>query len=61
MVDPARVQESGLLKDDIRLDFPAETGTFDTVLLTRAVAQDQGVDRSVARVRRGTGPACRAR
>ncbi|WP_328525625.1 DEAD/DEAH box helicase [Kribbella sp. NBC_00359] len=35
-VDPARVQESGLLKDDIRLDFPAETGQFDTVLLKRA-------------------------
>ena len=37
VVDPARVQESGLLKDDIRLDFPAETGRFDTVLLARAV------------------------
>ena len=36
IVAPARVQESGLLKDDIRLDFPAETGRFDTVLLTRA-------------------------
>lgn len=36
MVDPARVQESGLLKDDIRLDFPAETGVFDTSLLKRA-------------------------
>ncbi len=36
VVDPARVQESGLLKDDIRLDFPAETGQFDTVLLNRA-------------------------
>ncbi|MBA3328372.1 MAG: DEAD/DEAH box helicase family protein [Solirubrobacterales bacterium] len=36
VVDPARVQESGLLKDDIRLDFPAETGRFDTVLLKRA-------------------------
>ena len=35
-VAPARVQESGLLKDDIRLDFPAEAGRFDTVLLTRA-------------------------
>ena len=35
-VAPARVQESGLLKDDIRLDFPAETGRFDTVLLARA-------------------------
>lgn len=37
VVDPARVQESGLLKDDIRLDFPAEQGTFDTTLLARAV------------------------
>ena len=36
VVSPARVQESGLLKDDIRLDFPAETGSFDTVLLARA-------------------------
>ena len=36
VVDPALVQESGLLKDDIRLDFPAETGRFDTVLLARA-------------------------
>ena len=36
VVDPVRVQESGLLKDDIRLNFPAETGRFDTVLLARA-------------------------
>ncbi len=36
VVDPARVQESGLLKDDIRLDFPVESGHFDTVLLARA-------------------------
>ena len=36
VVNPARVQESGLLKDDIRLDFPAEVGQFDTVLLARA-------------------------
>lgn len=36
-VDAARVRESGLLKDDIRLDFPAESGRFDTTLLTRAV------------------------
>ena len=35
-VAPARVQESGLLKDDIRLEFPTETGQFDTVLLGRA-------------------------
>ena len=42
-VDPARVQESGLLKDDIRLDFPAETGRFDTVLLRRATRRAKGV------------------
>jgi len=36
VVDPARVQESGLLKDHIRLEFPAESGQFDTVLLARA-------------------------
>lgn len=36
LVDPARVQESGLLKDDILLDIPAEAGAFDTVLLKRA-------------------------
>ncbi|HET7315622.1 DEAD/DEAH box helicase, partial [Salinisphaera sp.] len=36
VVDPARVQESGLLKDDIRLDFPTEAGNFSTTLLTRA-------------------------
>ena len=36
VVSPARVQESGLLKDDIRLEFPAEAGQFDTVLLARA-------------------------
>ncbi len=35
-VDPSRVQASGLLKDDILLDIPDETGTFDTVLLRRA-------------------------
>ena len=39
VVDPGRVQESGLLKDDIRLDFPAETGRFDTVLLARATGK----------------------
>lgn len=35
LVDPVRVQASGLLKDTIRLDIPAEAGTFDTVLLER--------------------------
>lgn len=41
VVDPARVQESGLLKDDIRLDFPTESGTFDTSLLARATRKLQ--------------------
>lgn len=36
-VDSALVQASGLLKDDIVLDFPKEDGVFDTVLLARAV------------------------
>ena len=35
-VPPEHVQDSGLLKDDIRLDFPTETGQFDTALLARA-------------------------
>lgn len=35
-VDPARVQESGLVKDTIVLDIPAEAGNFDTVLVRRA-------------------------
>ena len=43
VVDPARVQESGLLKDDIRLDFPVETGRFDTVLLARATRKAKRV------------------
>jgi type III restriction enzyme len=36
-VDPVRIQDSGLLKDDIVLDFPKETGDFNTVLLRRGV------------------------
>ena len=36
-VDSSLVQASGLLKDDIRLSIPTEDGSFDTVLLTRAV------------------------
>lgn len=38
-VDAALVQASGLLKDDIALSIPAETGMFDTVLLTEAVTK----------------------
>lgn len=36
VVDSAKVQESGLLKDTIILDVPNETGHFDTVLVRRA-------------------------
>lgn len=36
VVDAAKVQESGLLKDTIILDIPDEVGQFDTVLLRRA-------------------------
>jgi len=36
IVDSRRVQESGLLKDDIRLGFPVTSGQFDTVLLRQA-------------------------
>lgn len=36
LVDAAKVQDSGLIKDTILLDFPDETGDFDTVLVRRA-------------------------
>jgi len=36
IVDSAKVQDSGLLKDTIILDIPDEVGKFDTVLLKRA-------------------------
>ncbi|GEL99771.1 DEAD/DEAH box helicase [Cellulomonas terrae] len=35
-VNPERVVDSGLLKDTVVLDIPAEAGNFDTVLVTRA-------------------------
>lgn len=35
-VNPERVMDSGLLKDTVVLDIPAEAGNFDTVLVTRA-------------------------
>nr|BFD64533.1 hypothetical protein BdHM001_32140 [Bdellovibrio sp. HM001] len=37
IVDPAKVQASGLLKDTIILDIPEKVGKFDTVLIRRAV------------------------
>ncbi|WP_456286854.1 DEAD/DEAH box helicase family protein [Microbacterium sp. JZ70] len=35
-VDPVRVQRSGLIKDTIALDIPAEAGNLETALTTRA-------------------------
>jgi type III restriction enzyme len=39
VVDSAKVQESGLLKDTIILDIPDEVGQFDTVLVRRATSK----------------------
>jgi hypothetical protein len=39
LVDSAKVQESGLLKDSIVLDIPTEAGAFETVLLRRATTK----------------------
>lgn len=39
VVDPKKVQESGLLKDTINLDVPDETGDFSTVLLRRGTTK----------------------
>ena len=36
LVDPNRVQESGLVKDTVLLEIPAEAGNLDTVLVRRA-------------------------
>lgn len=38
-VDPRAVQESGLLKDTIILDFPDETGAFETTFLRSALRE----------------------
>ncbi len=60
-VDPAKVQESGLLKSTIVVDTPNEEGVFETVLLRRATeklresdkawkayAKEQGMEEPVA-------------
>jgi hypothetical protein len=36
LVDPSRVQESGLIKDTLVLDIPHEAGNFDSVLVRHA-------------------------
>lgn len=44
-VDPARVQESGLLKDTICLEFPDEKGDFETTLLRSAAREVRETER----------------
>ncbi len=39
VVDPVRVQESGLVKDTLVLDIPNEAGNFDSVLVRRAAGK----------------------
>lgn len=56
-VDAARVQESGLLKDKILLSFPAEVGSFDTVLLRHAIARTREASDLWARYHAGQGGA----
>ncbi|HEX4006479.1 MAG TPA: DEAD/DEAH box helicase family protein [Acidobacteriaceae bacterium] len=36
LVDPVKVQDSGLIKDTILIDIPEDAGDFDTVLVRRA-------------------------
>lgn len=48
IVDSAKVQESGLLKDTIVLDIPDEVGQFDTVLVRRATDKIQESSRAWA-------------
>ncbi|WP_073708027.1 DEAD/DEAH box helicase [Glutamicibacter sp. 0426] len=54
-VDPVRIQESGLLKDDIVLDFPAETGDFNTVLLRRGIRKVKALSHAWAMYSAGQG------
>jgi len=42
LVDPALVQESGLVKDTLVLDIPDEAGNFDSVLVRRAANKLRG-------------------
>lgn len=56
-VDPVRIQESGLLKDDIVLDFPEETGDFSTVLLRRGVRKVKALSEAWKAYARAQGEA----
>lgn len=45
VIEPARVQESGLLKDFVSLVIPAESGEFSTAFVTRAATRLREVTR----------------
>lgn len=44
IVDSAKVQESGLLKDTIILDIPSDAGDYDKILLRRGTAKLRDLD-----------------
>lgn len=44
IVDSAKVQESGLLKDTIVLDIPSDAGDYDKILLRRGTAKLRDLD-----------------
>lgn len=48
IVDPNKVQDSGLIKDTINLDVPDETGDFATVLLRRGTKKLRQISRAWA-------------
>lgn len=48
IVDAAKVQDSGLLKDTIVLDVPDEEGAFETVLVRRGTAKLKELDKAWA-------------
>ena len=56
-VDGFRVQESGLVKDTIVLDIPAEAGNFDTVLVRRAARKLRESSERWSRYAAGQGSA----
>lgn len=56
IVDPKKVQDSGLIKDTIKLDVPDETGEFATVLLRRGTEQLREVSKAWADYAADQGP-----
>lgn len=56
-VDGFRVQESGLIKDTVVLEIPAEAGNFDTVLVRRAAKKLRGSSERWERYARTQGAA----